>query len=89
MGEVVLDLNELSPEDIGVEIVIVEMVIPDDQLKIVHAQEFKLVSLNGKIATYDVDMVPTKTGAFDLGIRIFPKHADIPHRQDFNLITWI
>lgn len=88
-GEVVLDLNELSPEDIGVEIVIVEMIIPDNQVKIVHSQELKLVSLNGKIATYDVDVVPTKTGAFDLGIRIFPKHADLPHRQDFNLITWI
>jgi glycogen phosphorylase/synthase len=90
IGEVVLDLNELSPDDIGVEIIIAEMITPDEsQVKIIHSQEFRLASMNGKIATYDVDVVPTKTGAFDLGIRIFPKHANIPHRQDFNLVTWI
>ena len=88
-GEVILDLNELSPDDVGVEIVIAELIIPENQIKLTHIQEFKLVNLNGKIATYTVDIVPTKTGAYDFGIRIFPKHPELPHRQDFNLIKWI
>lgn len=89
-GEVILDLNELSADDIGVEIVIAEMVEPDsNNVKVVFSQEFKLVSLEGKIATYKVDIVPVKTGAYDFGIRIFPKNENLPHKQDFNLVKWI
>jgi glycogen phosphorylase/synthase len=89
-GEVILDLNELSADDIGVEIVIAEMIAPDStEVKVTFTQEFKLVSLEGKIATYRVDIVPVKTGAYDYGIRIFPKNASLPHKQDFNLVKWI
>ena len=89
LGEVILDLNELSPADIGVEIVIAEMINDEKQIKLTYKQEFKLVDLKGKIATYHVDIVPTKTGAYDFGIRIFPKNEELPHRQDFNLVKWI
>ncbi|HEX2936356.1 MAG TPA: alpha-glucan family phosphorylase [Bacteroidales bacterium] len=89
IGEVVLDLNELSPEDLGVEIIVVEIILPTNSVKFVYSQEFKLTHLEGNIATYSVDVVPTKTGAFDFGIRIFPKNAELPHRQDFNLIKWV
>lgn len=88
-GEVILDLNELSPDDIGVEIIIAEMITPDSQIKIIHTQEFKLIELNGRIAKYTVDVIPFKTGAFDFGIRLFPKHHDLPHRQDFSFVKWI
>jgi phosphorylase/glycogen(starch) synthase len=88
-GEVVLDLNELSPDDIGVEIVAAEISLPENHPKLVLTQEFVLANMNGKIATYTVDIIPTKTGAFDFGIRIYPKHPELPHRQDFNLIKWI
>lgn len=89
-GEVVIDLNELSAEDIGVEIVIADMVEPDsNDVKVIFTQEFKMVSLEGKIATYKVEIVPVKTGAYDFGIRIFPKNPNIPHKQDFNLVKWI
>jgi phosphorylase/glycogen(starch) synthase len=89
LGEVILDLNELSPDDIGVEIVIAEMINDEKQIKLTYKQEFKLVDLKGRIATYQVDIVPTKTGAYDFGIRIFPKHKELPHRQDFNFLKWI
>jgi glycogen phosphorylase/synthase len=88
-GEVVLDLNELSPEDIGVEIIIAEMVIEENKVKLTHKQEFELISLNKRIATYKVEIKPVKTGAYDFGIRIFPKNSELPHRQDFNLIKWL
>jgi phosphorylase/glycogen(starch) synthase len=90
VGEVILDLNELSVDDIGLEIVIAEIISPDsDKVKVIFVQEFKLVSLEGKIATYKVDIVPVKTGAYDFGIRIFPKNPALPHKQDFNLVKWI
>lgn len=89
LGEVILDLNELSPDDIGVEIVIAEMINDEKQIKLTYKQEFKLVDLKGRIATYQVDIVPTKTGAYDFGIRLFPKNKELPHRQDFNFLKWI
>jgi phosphorylase/glycogen(starch) synthase len=89
IGEVILDLNELSPDDIGVEIVIAEMITAENQIKLIHTQEFKMEDLRGKIATYSVNIVPTKTGAFDFGIRIYPKNPELPHRQDFNFVKWI
>ena len=89
IGEVILDLNELSPEDIGVEVVIAEMITAENQVKLVYKQEFKLVDLKGRIATYHVDIRPVKTGAYDLGIRIFPKNSELPNRQDFNFVKWI
>ena len=88
-GEVILDLNELSPEDIGVEIIIAELGTPEGQIKLIHSQEFKLIGLNGRIATYSVDIVPNKTGAYDFGIRVFPKNPELPHRQDFGFVKWI
>jgi glycogen phosphorylase/synthase len=89
IGEVILDLNELSPDDIGVEIVVAEMITEENQIKVIYTQEFKLIDLKGRIATYTVDIIPNRTGAFDLGIRLFPKNIELPHRQDFNLLKWI
>jgi hypothetical protein len=28
-------------------------------------------------------------GVYEYGFRIFPKNADLPHRQDFGLVKWI
>lgn len=89
VSEVVLDLSELSPEDVGIEIIIVEMVTAENQIKLIHNQEFKLQNVQGRIATYSVDVIPNKTGAYDFGIRIFPKNSELPHRQDFNFVKWI
>jgi hypothetical protein len=36
-----------------------------------------------------VALLPFKTGAFEFGIRIFPKNPALPNRQDFNLVKWI
>jgi len=33
--------------------------------------------------------VPEKAGTFFYGIRIYPKHEDLPHKQDFYLLRWI
>ncbi|MCX7986743.1 MAG: alpha-glucan family phosphorylase, partial [Bacteroidales bacterium] len=88
-AEITLDLNELSPEDIGIEVVLAEPQINDRPPKIVLTQEFKLVKSDSNLAYYKTEIVPKKAGAYEMGIRIFPKHPDLPHRQDFNYIRWI
>jgi phosphorylase/glycogen(starch) synthase len=88
VAEIVLDLNELSPEDIGVEIVIAEPK-PDARSKIFLIQEFELIKSENNLAYYKTEIIPQKAGVYEMGIRIFPKHPELPHRQDFNYIKWI
>jgi phosphorylase/glycogen(starch) synthase len=88
--EVALDLNELDPADIGVEFLIVEMLSEkSNRPKLYSRQEFNLSSVNGRTAIYEMTMLPLKTGAFEFGIRMFPKNPNLPHRQDFGLVKWL
>ena len=87
--EVAVDLNELSPEDIGVEFLVVEIQQGTGQTKLYSHKEFQLAGVSGRTAIYEVTLMPFKTGAFDFGIRMFPKNPALPHRQDFNLVKWI
>jgi phosphorylase/glycogen(starch) synthase len=87
-AEVVLKLNGLSPDDIGVELVMVE-VLPSGKMEFVLTQEFsKVEKLNGH-TRYRLGTIPTQTGIYNYGIRLFPKSALIPHRQDFSFVKWI
>jgi len=87
--EVAVDLNELSPDDIGVEFLVVEILSENGQMKLHDHKEFRLAGVSGRTAIYEVTLLPFKTGAFEFGIRMFPKNPNLPHRQDFNLVKWI
>jgi hypothetical protein len=85
--EVVLELNKLLPEEVGVEFLMVSQA--GDKKSLVHKQEFVFSkSLDGK-AFYRLRLSPTKPGTFNYGIRIYPKNKLLPHRQDLNLLKWI
>ena len=87
-AEVILKLNGLSSDDIGVELVMVE-VLPNGKLKFVLKEEFSNVEkLNGH-TRYQLCTFPTQTGVFNYGIRLFPKSQLLPHRQDFSFVKWI
>lgn len=79
-----LDLGNIDPEDIGVEILVTE-----HYYHIIQNQEFDWVNSNGKNAIYETRIKPLKPGTFDYGLRIFPKNANLPHRQDFGFLKWI
>ncbi len=88
-GEIVLDLNELSPDDIGVEIVIADFVDGENIPRVTYKQEFVLDKIENRLAYYKIEITPKRPGIFDFGIRIFPKHPALPHRQDFNYLKWV
>jgi len=85
-AELVLDLNELKPNDILVEMVIAEI---NNRHKILSKEEFNIEKIEDQIVSYKIEIVPTRPGTFDFGIRISPKHELLPHKQDFNYIRWI
>ena len=83
-GRVVLDLNELSPSDIGVELVLTE-----NGERIIAVHEFKLVKTEVDKSYYETKLCINQPGTFNYGIRIFPKNEFLPHRQDMGLVRWI
>jgi phosphorylase/glycogen(starch) synthase len=87
--EVIVDLNELSPDDIGVEFLVVEMYNEQAHITLHEQKEFEIAKVDGQIAVYQVQLTPKFTGAYDFGIRIFPKNPNLAHRQDFSLVKWL
>lgn len=87
--EVRLDLNGLSPRDIGVEIVIRNFGSEGDKDDHTFSQELKFDEMDNGAAIYRGNIIPVKPGVFEYGIRIFARNDDLPHRQDFPLVRWI
>ena len=83
-----MNIKKIPKENVGVEFVFTQL-NKDGEYEFVDSQEFKLVSgKNGK-CLYRANLVPEKAGTFFYGIRIYPKHKDLPHKQDFYLLRWI
>lgn len=87
-SEVILDLGELCVEDIGVELVVVDLV-ESTETKIKRIHDYSLSELDGNRATFSLSIIPIEPGAFDCGIRIFAKHPELPHRMDFCMVRWV
>jgi phosphorylase/glycogen(starch) synthase len=83
-GRVILDLNEISASDVGVELVITE-----NGERLVSKHPFTLDKSAADKATYSVKVTIEQPGTFSYGIRVFPKNEYLPHRQDINLVKWI
>ena len=86
--EVVIDLGRIKPEDIGVE----TLFTTSDRKGRQHIQEicqYELVGCQDGIATFRTSILPERTGMYQVGTRIYPKNALLPHRQDFALVRWL
>ena len=87
-AEIVLDIKNIPTENVGVEFVFT-LLTNDGEYEFVDSQEFKLVSCKNGKCLYRADLIPEKAGTFFYGIRIYPRHQDLPHKQDFYLLRWI
>ena len=81
-AEIALDVKKIPQENVGVEFIITRLG-KSGEYEYVASEEFTLVSCKR------VNLVPEKAGSFFYGIRIYPKHKDLPHKQDFYLLRWI
>lgn len=86
-GEVKLEIGELDMNEVGVELIVAEQ--QDGRQVIREKHDFLPVSQNGSIASYHIDVTPDAPGLLMLAIRIYPKNALLPHRQDFALVKWL
>jgi len=83
-GKVVLDLNEVSVNDIKLELVL--MSENNSKIDIIP---FKLEKYEIDKATYKINISIKEPGSFQYGIRILPYHPLLPHAQDFPIVRWI
>ena len=83
--KVVLDTNGLG-ESIGVELVSYREKHGESTYE--GRQELKVVNVEGSNVTYELDAELTKAGTYRYALRMFPKNAELPHRQDFAYVRW-
>ena len=86
--EVVLQIGDLQPEDIGVEV----LFATSDSKRRLHIQDrcaLTPVSFEDGLATYRASILPERTGMYQVATRIYAKHPLLPHRQDFELVRWL
>ncbi|MGN1210821.1 MAG: alpha-glucan family phosphorylase [Candidatus Cryptobacteroides sp.] len=87
-SEVVLNIGDLQPEDVGVELL---FATADSKGKL-HIQErfdFSPVEYNDGVAKYQAIILPETTGQYQVAGRIYAKNPLLPHRQDFELVRWL
>jgi len=88
VAEITLDLHEISPEDIGIEVIFGQKVM-DEVKEIFYKNEMERVREVENVVTYKTQIFVTRSGVFDYALRMFPKNPMLPHRQDFDLVKWI
>ncbi len=86
--EILLDIKNIPAENVGVEFVVTKLLKTGEHV-FLAGKEFKLASKKKGRAIYHVDFLPERAGTFFYGIRIYAKHPELPHRQDFCLLRWV
>ncbi|MBQ0144188.1 MAG: alpha-glucan family phosphorylase, partial [Bacteroidales bacterium] len=86
--EVELNLGDLSPEDIGVEILFATM-DAKQRLHIQEKSELQVVEFKDSVARYSTSILPDRTGMYQVATRMYAKNPLMPHRQDFELVKWL
>ena len=87
-AKVVLDLKGLSPDEIGLEIIVTEPGANENH-KLIDRFEFSAGPSEGTVCTYLLNLRLMNPGAYDYGMRLFPKNSNLAHRQDFRNVRWI
>ena len=87
-AEAVFQIGDLTPDDIGVEMVLAEEE-KNGKLKIVAKVEFALHSCHQGVATYRCVLIPDSAGIFYAAGRMYAKNKKLAHRQDFALVKWL
>ena len=57
--------------------------------KIFSIEPLKVVDHEGNNYTFEATLAPQQAGQFKSAIRMYPKHKELPHRQDFCYIKWL
>lgn len=82
----VIDEKGLN-DAIGVELV-TTYTNPEGKQHIYSVEPFEVIRKEGNLYTFQVKHTLYNAGSFKVSYRMFPKHPDLPHRQDFSYVRW-
>jgi len=86
--QIVLDIKDIPHENVGVEMVVTRQMKNGEHV-FYTSSEFRYVSQKKGRVIYSVELQPEMAGTFFYGIRIYARHSELPHRQDFCLLRWV
>lgn len=88
VAELKLNVGDLKSSDFGVEVVFGQK-SPDGSREMVSVYEMEQIKTQKNEVTFRCEVPAKRTGSFNYAFRMFPKHPELAHRQDFSLIKWI
>ena len=59
-----------------------------EKLGVYSVEPFNVVKKEGNLYTFQAKHKMENAGSFKVSYRMFPKNADLPHRQDFCYVRW-
>ena len=74
---------------VGLELVILKPDTDTSDRRIYNVDEFKMVGHEGNNYKFELEVEPEHAGTFKTCVRMFPKNANLPHRQDFCYVKWL
>ncbi|MDR0893004.1 MAG: glycosyltransferase family 1 protein [Mediterranea sp.] len=81
-------IDEKGLDDaVGLEMVVM-YTTADGQQHIYSVTPFEMTKREGNLYTFQTTMNLSNAGSFKVLYRMFPKNADLPHRQDFCYVRW-
>ena len=88
-GEIEIDLGELKPEDIGIDILLSYQDQTDNKLYICEKYKCNFKLAKNNIAKFDVTGTPQHSGIYSYAIRIYAKNDLLPYQQDSGFVKWV
>ena len=74
---------------VGLELVTLKPDSDTSDRRVYSVHEFKMTGHEGNHYTFELVVVPEHAGSFKTSVRMFPKNAKLPHRQDFCYVKWL
>jgi phosphorylase/glycogen(starch) synthase len=87
-AEVILDLKDISGDDIAVEVLFGQK-DNGEVKKLVWVKEMEMKKLEGGRVSYSCNLTMEQAGVYDYVFRIFPDNPMLPNRHSMKLVRWI
>lgn len=83
-------IDEQGLDDaIGLELVTLNSLPDSDGRELHQVFPFKMIKHEGNQYTFVTELEPDVAGTFKSCVRMYPKNAYLPHRQDFCYVKWL
>lgn len=83
-----INLNGMPSDHLLVEAVFFKRE-SEEELTLQLVKEFTLDKMDAGIATYSCELPLDIAGVYEYGFRARPKHKNLPHAMDFELVHWL